>query len=89
MQDFTSVEKLQNATVYGSDGDKIGSVGQVYLDNDTHQPSWVTVNIGLFGTNESFTRTFFAGNRPSPILFTEARDRFYGPIFTLTISGTI
>ena len=43
----------------------------------------------LLGTNESFTRTFFAGIRPSPILFTEARDRFYGPIFTLTISGTI
>ena len=43
----------------------------------------------FLGTNESFTRTFFAGNRPSPILFTEARDRFYGPIFTLTISGTI
>jgi outer membrane receptor for ferrienterochelin and colicins len=43
----------------------------------------------LLGTNESFTRTFFAGIRPSPVLFTEARDRFYGPIFTLTISGTI
>jgi hypothetical protein len=43
----------------------------------------------LLGTNESFERTFFAGIRPSPILFTEHRDRFYGPIFTLTISGTI
>ena len=43
----------------------------------------------LLDTNESFERTFFAGNRPSPILFTEHRDRFYGPIFTLTISGTI
>jgi hypothetical protein len=43
----------------------------------------------LLGTNESFSRTFLAGNRPSAVLFTEARDRFYGPIFTLTISGTI
>jgi outer membrane receptor for ferrienterochelin and colicins len=43
----------------------------------------------LLGTNESFTRVFYAGIRPSPVLFTEARDRFYGPIFTLTISGTI
>jgi hypothetical protein len=43
----------------------------------------------LLGTNESFERTFFQGNRPSPILFTEHRDRYYGPIFTLTISGTI
>jgi hypothetical protein len=43
----------------------------------------------LLGTNESFRRSFFDGNRPSPLLFTEHRDRFYGPIFTLTISGTI
>jgi outer membrane receptor for ferrienterochelin and colicins len=46
----------------------------------------------LLGTNESFGRTFFDGNRNatnSNILFTEDRDRFYGPIFTLTISGTI
>ena len=43
----------------------------------------------LLGTNESFERTFFQGNRPSPIDFTEHRDRYYGPIFTLTISGTI
>ncbi|HEX8640166.1 MAG TPA: TonB-dependent receptor plug domain-containing protein [Allosphingosinicella sp.] len=46
----------------------------------------------LLGTNESFTRTFFDGRRNatnSNILFTEDRDRFYGPVFTLTISGTI
>jgi hypothetical protein len=43
----------------------------------------------LLGTNESFSRTFFQGNRPSPVDFTEHRDRFYGPIFTLSISGTI
>jgi hypothetical protein len=46
----------------------------------------------LLGTNESFSRSFFDGRRNatnSNILFTEDRDRFYGPIFTLTISGTI
>ena len=46
----------------------------------------------LLGTNESFSRTFFDSRRNatnSNVLFTEDRDRFYGPIFTLTISGTI
>ena len=46
----------------------------------------------LLGTNESFSRTFFDGRRNadnSNILFTEDRDRPYGPIFTLSISGTI
>lgn len=54
MSDFTSVEKLQNANVYGADGDKIGSVGQVYLDDQSGQPSFVTVRTGLFGTKETF-----------------------------------
>ncbi|WP_422115199.1 DUF2382 domain-containing protein [Brachybacterium sp. UNK5269] len=49
-----TIEDLQTAVVVDRTGDKLGKVGQVYLDNDTHQPSWVTVNIGLFGTNESF-----------------------------------
>src|SRR5690606_35530856 len=48
-----TIEDLQTAVVVDRTGDKLGKVGQVYLDNDTHQPSWVTVNIGLFGTNES------------------------------------
>jgi len=42
------------AQAYGSDGDKIGKVGQVYLDDQTDQPAWATVNTGLFGTSESF-----------------------------------
>jgi sporulation protein YlmC with PRC-barrel domain len=35
-------------------GDKIGKVGQVYLDDTSGRPSWVTVKTGLFGTQESF-----------------------------------
>jgi uncharacterized protein (TIGR02271 family) len=42
------------ATAYDRDGDKIGKVGQVYYDDATGQPTWVTVNTGLFGTHESF-----------------------------------
>jgi sporulation protein YlmC with PRC-barrel domain len=37
-----------------SSGEKVGKVGQVYLDDETGQPSWVTVKTGLFGTQESF-----------------------------------
>ncbi|MBT2594956.1 DUF2382 domain-containing protein [Arthrobacter sp. ISL-72] len=40
--------------VLGTDGEKIGGVGQVYADDDTGQPKWVTVKTGLFGTRESF-----------------------------------
>ena len=36
------------------DGNKIGKVGQVYLQDATDQPEWVTVSTGLFGNRESF-----------------------------------
>src|SRR4051812_44638315 len=42
------------STVYDSDGDKIGKIGNVYYDDETDQPKWLTVNTGLFGTNETF-----------------------------------
>lgn len=35
-------------------GDKIGSVGEVYLNDQTGQPDWVTINTGFFGMRESF-----------------------------------
>ena len=50
------VEGLMSASgnVLGADGDKIGSVGTFYLDDQTNEPAWVTVNTGLFGTSETF-----------------------------------
>jgi uncharacterized protein (TIGR02271 family) len=48
------LDRLEGATVYDSDGDKVGTVEQIYLDDETGTPSWVTVNTGLFGTSESF-----------------------------------
>jgi len=50
----SELDRVMGADVYGSDGDKIGSAGQVYLDNETGQPEWTTVRTGLFGTRESF-----------------------------------
>jgi len=35
-------------------GDKIGKIGQIYTDDESGRPSWVTVKTGLFGTQESF-----------------------------------
>ena len=48
------IEQLQNATVLDQDGDKIGSVGQIYLDDQTNEPTFATVKTGLFGNKESF-----------------------------------
>ena len=54
MIDQASVPSLMGSTVRDDAGEKIGKVGQVYLDDTTGQPEWVTVRTGLFGTKESF-----------------------------------
>lgn len=41
-------------TAYSADGDKIGKVGQLFLDDRTGRPEFVTVNTGLFGNKETF-----------------------------------
>jgi uncharacterized protein (TIGR02271 family) len=48
------IDRLTGSDVYDADGDKIGSVGQVYLDAESGDPEWVTVKTGLFGTKETF-----------------------------------
>jgi uncharacterized protein (TIGR02271 family) len=40
--------------VVGADGRKIGRIGQVYVDDSSGDPTFVTVKTGLFGTAESF-----------------------------------
>lgn len=54
---MTTQEQLHNlvgTTAYDRSGDKLGKIGAVYYDDNTDQPKWVTVQTGLFGTNETF-----------------------------------
>jgi uncharacterized protein (TIGR02271 family) len=48
------IQKVIGADVYESDGTKIGSAADVYLDAQTGDPEWVAVKTGLFGTKQSF-----------------------------------
>jgi len=47
-------QDITGAEVVGSDGDKIGKVEQVYLDDTSGAPQWVTVKTGMFGGKQSF-----------------------------------
>ena len=48
------IQTVVGHTAYDSNGDKIGSVGHVYLDDETGQPEFASVNTGLFGMKETF-----------------------------------
>ncbi|QJY44567.1 DUF2382 domain-containing protein [Pseudonocardia broussonetiae] len=48
------LRNLVGTTAYDRDGDKLGRIGQVYYDDETTEPKWITVHTGLFGTKENF-----------------------------------
>ena len=48
------LHQLEGTDVYGVNGAKIGTVGQVYLDDRSGTPEWASVRTGLFGMKESF-----------------------------------
>jgi len=52
--DAASAEQYIGRRAVDPHGSKIGFVGQVYLDDATGQPDWITVNTGLFATQENF-----------------------------------
>ncbi len=78
MSEQQSADELVGATVQDSSGDKIGKVNQVYLDDTSGQPKWVTVNTGLFGTKESFVpleqASFSAGAVSVPVSKDQVKD---------------
>ena len=40
--------------LYDGDGDKIGTIEEIYLDADTDEPAWAVVQTGLLGTKRLF-----------------------------------
>jgi len=71
----TNYEELFDSDVIDVDGNKIGSIGQVYLDDQTGQPSWVTVKTGWFGLKETFVplERAVVGNGQIKVPFTESK----------------
>jgi uncharacterized protein (TIGR02271 family) len=48
------VLSLRGQDLYGSDGEKLGTIEEIYLDTDTDQPEWALIATGMFGTKQSF-----------------------------------
>lgn len=54
MQTKLTSRDLMNREILGNDGSRIGDVKQVYLNDQSGVPEWVTVQTGWFGHRESF-----------------------------------
>ncbi|HSH17917.1 MAG TPA: PRC and DUF2382 domain-containing protein [Candidatus Saccharimonadales bacterium] len=51
MEDYSN---WRGKTVLDRDGNKIGSLGEIYVDDRSGEPAFATVKTGLFGTKQSF-----------------------------------
>jgi uncharacterized protein (TIGR02271 family) len=72
-----NIDTLLNAggNVLSADGDKIGSIGQVYADDETGQPTFVTAKTGLFGSSESFVPLEGARTEGNDIVVPYSKDQ--------------
>jgi uncharacterized protein (TIGR02271 family) len=48
------VQEWRGLKAVDADGEKVGTVGEVYLDRGSGVPEWLTVSTGLFGSRTSF-----------------------------------
>jgi len=48
------VAAWRGSNAVDADGNKIGTIEEVYLDAETNQPEWLAVKTGLFGSRMSF-----------------------------------
>ena len=54
MIENNNLGSIMGAPAHGPDGEKIGSVGQVFIDPVSNRPNWATIHTGMFGRHESF-----------------------------------
>ena len=78
MIDQNSVTAMSGATVRDTAGEKIGKVSQVYLDDETGAPEWVTVRTGMFGGKESFVPLSGADMQGDELVVTTDKETISG-----------
>jgi uncharacterized protein (TIGR02271 family) len=44
------LSELRGADVYAQDGEKIGSIDEIFYDEETRRPEWIGIGTGFFGT---------------------------------------
>jgi uncharacterized protein (TIGR02271 family) len=54
MVDVDTVRSWQGRTMVDRDGDRIGEIDAIYVDDQTGEPEWALVNTGFFGTRSTF-----------------------------------
>jgi uncharacterized protein (TIGR02271 family) len=75
---FDELQSAQGTTVYSSDGEKIGSVEEIYVDDQTDRPEWIGLGTGLFGTKRALVPVEGASMREGGVLVPYSKDQVKG-----------
>jgi uncharacterized protein (TIGR02271 family) len=54
MTDTQTIAEWRGQELLGNDDEKIGTIEEIYVDNQTSQPEWALVKTGLFGGKGTF-----------------------------------
>ena len=54
MTELTQAYDWRGREIVDADGDKVGTLEELFRDEDTNEPEWAAVRTGLFGTKLSF-----------------------------------
>jgi uncharacterized protein (TIGR02271 family) len=75
MPQLESALEWRGQTLLDSDGDKIGKIDEIYLDQQTDQPEWALVNTGLFGNKSTFVPIAEASDSAGDVRVPYSKDR--------------
>jgi uncharacterized protein (TIGR02271 family) len=75
MPQMTEAYEWQGRALVGSDGEKIGTVKEVYEDQHTGKPEWATVSGGLFGMKSHFVPLAGASPAGEDVRVTVTKDQ--------------
>jgi len=67
MVDIDTIRSWRGKTMVDRDGDRIGTIEDIYADDQTGQPEWALVNTGLFGTKSTFVPLAQAAERDGDV----------------------
>jgi uncharacterized protein (TIGR02271 family) len=67
MVDIDTVRGWRGMTMVDRDGDRIGTIDDIYADDRTGEPEWALVNTGLFGSKSTFVPIVQASERDGDV----------------------
>jgi uncharacterized protein (TIGR02271 family) len=75
METINSYEGWVGTDAYDVNGDKIGTIDEIYYDDQTGRPEWLAITTGFFGMNTSFAPMVGGTDRDGKLCLPYTKDQ--------------